>query len=70
MATNKLTFKAAKAACNALGFTLTSRPHSSEYRLAIAGMAYPESEASACYTNDLSDALGTARLWFERRSHS
>jgi hypothetical protein len=62
-----LTFSVARAACRALGFSLTA--NAAEYRLAIPGR---DQEASAYYTNDLSDALGTARAWFDhiKSSHA
>ena len=57
-------FQAARDACRALGFSLT-RTHAAEveYRLAFRG---PDAEASAYYTNDLGDAIATARRMVER----
>lgn len=56
-----LTFKTAREACRVLGFTLSA--NAAEYRLALPGTG---NEASAYYTNDLADALATARVWFHR----
>ena len=53
----RLTLAAAKAICAALGFSLR-RTVGSEVRLARPGR---NQEAAAHYTDDLDDAIGTAR---------
>lgn len=54
----------AKAAARTLGFTLSKRD--GEYRLAPVNGTPDQKEAQAHYTNDLDDALGTARLEYAR----
>jgi hypothetical protein len=48
-----------KALVATLGFTLSKRD--GEYRLAPRGLPPDQTEAPAYYTNDLDDALATAR---------
>jgi hypothetical protein len=59
VATVPVSFAEAKATVRALGFSLTKRD--GEYRLAPLSVAPPERENFACYTDDLDDAIGTAR---------
>jgi len=53
-----MTLVQAKQIAKDLGFTLTTTVHD-EYRINRKG----GTEASAYYTNDLDDALSTARNW-------
>lgn len=59
----KLTLAQAKAIVKPLGFTLTSRPYYSEYRLNFVG----GNEASASYPTTLDDAVATARMEHARK---
>jgi hypothetical protein len=53
---SKQTFKATKAALKAIGITLSKTSNfPNEYRVNLLG----GTEATAYYTNDLTDALGT-----------
>jgi hypothetical protein len=54
----RMTIKEARAICRQYGCTLTSRPCYHEYRVNLIG----GKEASAYYTNDLHDAIATARM--------
>lgn len=56
-----MTISEAKAKCRALGFSL--RKKDGEYRLNLVG----GTEATAYYTNDLDDAVGTATMENARR---
>jgi hypothetical protein len=58
----------AKRAVHALGFTLSVR--NGEYRLAPLVGTPAEQEAQAHYTNDLLDAIGTAKLEYQRTTES
>jgi hypothetical protein len=55
-----MNFSEAKALVRPLGFTLTKRD--GEYRLAPIHGTPASREAGAYYTNDLEDAVGTARF--------
>lgn len=52
-----MTRKEARAYITALGLHYSYDPETQEYRIAPKKF----SEAQACYTNDLEDAIGTAR---------
>jgi hypothetical protein len=52
-----LPFKRAQAEVRAMGLTLTRKAETDEYRVNFAG----GKESTAYYTNDLADAIGTAR---------
>ena len=55
-----LNLASARALVGALGFTLTKREN--EYRLAPVAGTQAQRELEAHYTNDLDDAVGTARF--------
>lgn len=50
--------RAAKAELKAYGVTIDYNAETAEYRVAITG---PNSEASAYYTDDIWDAIGTGK---------
>lgn len=54
-----MTRKQAKDALKAIGIAITFDQESEEYRV---NYAKPDREASAYYTSDLDDAVGTAEL--------
>lgn len=53
----------AKTHVRGMGFSLTKRD--GEFRLALLIGSPNEKEASAYYTNDLMDAVDTARAWYK-----
>lgn len=55
-----MTIKNAQLTLAALGLTLKRTGHGTEFRVAFRGLG-PESEATAYYTDDLSDAVATGR---------
>jgi hypothetical protein len=61
---SKLTLAQARIECKALHFSITKRD--GEYRVAPLDVPFTEREAKAYYTNDIHDAVGTARLERER----
>lgn len=52
-----MTLKEAKATLKPLGITITSRPHTKEYRVNFLG----GKEATAYYATDLQEAVGTGQ---------